>query len=392
MIVVGLLLFLGACSLLFLRNSIIAVKRIFSRHSLFRVKALTVIISPLVLFILSVTALAYTAHEVYENSAANRKSPPSASVSPSEEPDSADPVPDFPESPPITKEEDISLTFRLSEVKDSAMLTLDKRLLGDAPIDADQLVSAADEQLGAYIAQYCQGAPSFPFYPDLAKFFPPGENISYSFDEVSSLEECDAQLRGTGARLERCRADGTREQMGEIYHQLAIRSRDALKFTKYQKTRSQKDGLIWLYSEISFSSLLNEYICVRPEGLALSDWYYRTAQVFDYLGGVADTEELEQRMYFLSAVFLRCAFEMLKEQGIRIYLNAYDCEIWTLYVKMLYRVTRHMEPARAGGFYLEIRDVETTVLRQSLPDTVIAQTAKALNELELYQEWRGRYG
>lgn len=379
--------------MLFFWDLIIALKRFFSRRSAFKVRALlVVVVSPLLLFSASAVGLAYTVHEVYENSAANREPPPSASVSPVEEPDSSEPVPVFPESPPITKEEEISLAFRLSEVRDSAMLTLDKRLIGDAPIDADRLVSAADERLGAYIAEYCEGASFFPFYPGLAGFFPPGENIIYSFDAVHSLEECDAQLRGAGVRLERCRDGGTEEQMGEIYHQIAIRSRDALKFTKYQTTRSQKGRLIWLYSEISFSSLFNEYLCLRPEGLALSDWYYRTAQVFDYLGGVADTEELEQRMYFLSAVFLRCAFEILKEQGIRIYPNAYDCEIWTLYVKMLYRVTRHMEPARAEGFYLEIQNVETAVLRQPLPDTAIAQTAKALNELELYQEWRGRYG
>lgn len=301
------------------------------------------------------------------------------------------PEPDFQTSPPITKEEDLSLAFRLSAVENSLMLALGKQLIGSAEIDREQLAAAADGQLDRFIAQYSQSDSFFPFYPNLADYFPSGESVNDSFDSVGSLEECDAQLRSAGGRLERRRAAGLWEQMGEICHQLAIRSRDALNFTKYQTTRSQKDQSIWLYSEISFAALLNEYIYTRPEGITLSDWYYRMAQVYDYLGGIADTEELELRMYFLSAVFLRSSFETLKEQGIQVYPNAYDYEIWTLYMKLLYRVALRVAPAQTEGFYQEIQTVETAVLQQPLPDKVITRTTKALNDLELYQQWRGRY-
>lgn len=323
-------------------------------------------------------------NEVVENRTATPDPPALGSISQPAEPD-------FQTSSPVTKEEDISLSFRLSAVENSFMLALDKQFIGSAEIDREQLAAAADGQLDRFIAQYSQSDSFFPFYPNLANYFPSGESVNDSFDSVGSLEECDAQLRGAGGRLERRRAAGSREQIGEICHQLAIRSRDALNFTKYQTTRSQKDRSIWLYSEISFAALLNEYIYTRPEGITLSDWYYRMAQVYDYLGGVADTKELELRMYFLSAVFLRSSFETLKEQGIQVYPNAYDYEIWTLYMKLLYRVALRVAPAQTEGFYQEIQTVETTVLQQPLPDKVITQTTKALNDLALYQQWRGRY-
>lgn len=352
----------------------------------FRKTLILMVICPMVVVGASGAGLVFGISEVHEKRTAAPDPPPSSSAL-----QPADPEPVFPISPPISKEEDIPLSFRLSAVEDSLMLTLNKQLIGNAEISMEQLTAAADGPLDKYIAQYSQTSLFFPFYPNLADVFPSGESVNYSFDAVGSLEECDAQLRGAGERLERRRSSGSLEQMGEICYQLAIRSRDALNFTKYQTTGSQKDQLIWLYSEISFASLINEYIYTQPEGLMLSNWYYRMAQVFDYLGGIADTKELELRMYFLSAVFLRSSFETLKEQGLTVYPDAYDYEIWTLYMNLLYRVAERVMPARAEGFYQEIQAVEDAVLQQPLPDKVITKTTNTLNHLELYQQWRGRY-
>lgn len=348
---------------------------------------LVMIILPLFLSVAFASGLVVNIIRVYKNDISDPFPPPTESI-----PLPVDPGPVFPTVPPVSKEEDLFQPFRLSAVENSIMLMLDKEFIGDAAIDAGQLAIAADERFGAYIAQYCRLVSFFPFYPDISAFFPAGKEVDYSFDSVSSLDECNAQMRGIGKRLEHCKVTGSLERIGEICHHLAIRSRDALNFAKYQETENQQDRSIWLYSEISFSALINEYIYNQPEGLALSDWYYRTAQVFDYLGGIADTEELELRMYFLSAVFLRCSFETLKEQGLQVYSNAYDYEIWSLYVEMLYRVSTHTNPAETEGFYLEIRQVETIVLEQPLPDTIIAHTTKTLNSLVLYQEWRAQYG
>lgn len=369
----------------------------------FKRTLIVMVIFPLCVVCVSGPALATSINEVLENRTAISEPPPYGPI-----PQPADPEPTFPISPPITKEEDIPpssfsispstakeedipLPFQLSAVENSLMLTLDKQLIGSTEIDVEQLASAADGRLDRYIAQCCQSDLSFPFYQNLADYFPSGESINHSFDSVGSLEECNAQLRGAGERLKHRRANGSLEQMGEIYYQLAIRSRDALNFTKYQAVEGQKDRLIWLYSEISFAALINEYIYTQPVGLTLSNWYYRMAQVFDYLGGIADTKELELRMYFLSAVFLRSSFETLKEQGLQVYPDAYDYEIWTLYAKLLYRVAVRVAPAQAVGFYLEIQTVEAAVFQQALPDKIITQTTKTLNDLALYQQWRGRY-
>lgn len=345
------------------------------------------IVLPLVLCITSTSACAICTFKLCENLTPNSPSLPTKPIT-----HPVDPSPGFPTTPPISKEEDLSQPFHLSAVEDSVMLTLDKALIGSASIDADQLAVAADERLGVYIAQFCHPASFFPFYSGLSTFFPDGEDVNYSFDSVSSLDDCNAQLRGAGERLDQYKLTGSPERIGGICHHLAIRSRDALNFAKYKSAEGRSDCLIWLYSELSFAALINEYVYTQPEGLALSNWYYRTAQVFDYLGGIADTEELELRMYFLSAVFLRLSFEALAEQGLQVYPNAYDYEIWTLYMEMLYRVATRMNPARAEGFYLEIQRIETVVLQQPLPDTAIARTTKTLNGLALYQEWREQYG
>lgn len=346
---------------------------------------IVMVIFPMCIVGVSGIGLVFSISEVLENRTAAPDPPSSSSTS-----QPADPEPTFPISPPVRNEEDLSPSFRLSAVEGSLMLTLDKQLIGDTEIGIEQL-AAADGRLDGYITQYGRSGSFFPFYPNLADVFPSGESVNYSFDAVDSLEECNAQLRGAGERLERRRASGSLERIGEIFYQLAIRSRDAMNFAKYQTTEGQNDRSIWLYSEISFASLINEYIYTQPEGLTLSNWYYRMAQVYDYLGGIADTKELELRMYFLSAVFLRSAFETLKEQGLAVYPNAYDHEIWTLYMNLLYRVAERVTPAQAEGFYLEIQMVEDAVLQQSLPDKVITKTINTLNDLELYQQWRGRY-
>lgn len=352
-----------------------------------RKACLRLVVLPAFLTILSLSGLAANFFDVYENNDPVPSPTPTESI-----PLPVDPDPVFPTTPPISNEEELSLSFRLSGVENSIMLTLDKELIGNASINVGQLAAASDRQLVAYIAQYCHPTSFFPFYPTLNAYFPTGEEIDYSFDSVSSLDECNAQLRGIGERLERYKNIGALEWMGETCHHLAIRSRDAMNFAKYHEMENQQNRSIWLYSEISFSALINEYIYNQPSGLALSDWYYRTAQVFDYLGGIADTEELELRMYFLSAVFLRCSYETLKEQGLQVYSNAYDYEIWNLYVEMLYRVAICVDSTETEGFYLEIQQVETTILEQALPDTVITHTTKILNSLALYQEWRAHHG
>lgn len=298
----------------------------------------------------------------------------------------------LPTSSPINSEQELFPAFRLSEVEGSKILALDQTLLNGAAIHADQLIAISDNGFDNYIASYCSSVKFFPFYENLATHFPAGKEVNYLFASVSSLNECLAQLRGAGARLAQHKEANARSEIARDAHHLAIRAGDAMNFSKAQGSDNQEQ--IWLYAEIAVPALLNEYIHLKPEGLSLADWYYRIAQVFDYLGGIADTEELELRMYFLSAVFLRQSYQALKE--LQFPTNAegkhYVSDVWNLYLEMLYRVATRVDPATAEGFYREIKQVEADLSTATLPDYVKSHTITILNNFKLYQKWGGSDG
>lgn len=297
----------------------------------------------------------------------------------------------LPTSTPVRAWQDIFPVFLLSEVENSSMLTLaDTLILGD-PMDAD-LLSTVVERFDNFLAQHSHPVVFFPFYPNLENYFPAGDTVVYAFDDVSFLDQCDAQLRGAGEKLADCKANNQSDLIPKYCYHMAIRATDAMLFTKYSGPESQQEEAIWLYAELSFAALINEYIYDPPQGLERSDWYYRLAVVYDYLGGIADTEELQLKMYFLSAAFLCHAFDILEEQGIQTYPTTCDPEIWDLCAEMLYRVAVRGETSAVSGFFQEIRQVETTILDQELPDDITAETARILKTLELYQNWREQHG
>lgn len=333
----------------------------------------------------SVSGVGLTAGCIYYRQGDN--SADSTQTVASADPEDSEPVLGLPTSTPVRTRQDIFPVFHLSEVKNSTMLALADTLILGNTINAD-LLSTVDEWVDTFLAQHSHPVAFFPFYPNLAAYFPIGEAVAYTFDDVSSLEECNAQLRGVGEKLKNHLESGRFDLAAPNFHHLAIRAIDALYFTISKNSESEEGQAIWVYAELSFAALINEYICNQPQGLARSDWYYRLAQVYDYLGWIADTDELQLKMYFLSAVFLRRAFEILEEQGIQIYPNAYDHEIWDLCVEMLYRVAIRVEPSDCAGFYQEIQQVENTVFAQSLPADTVAETARILKALECYQDWR----
>lgn len=297
----------------------------------------------------------------------------------------------LPTSTPVRAWQDIFPVFLLSEVENSSMLTLaDTLILGD-PMNAD-LLSTVAERFDNFLAQHSHPIVFFPFYPNLASYFPAGEAVVYAFDNVSSLDQCDAQLRGVGEELAVCKANNQSDLIPRYCYHLSIRATDAMLFTKYSGPESQPEEAIWLYAELSFAALINEYIYDPPQGLDRSDWYYRLAVVYDYLGGIADTEELQLKMYFLSAAFLCQAFDILEEQGIQPHPNTCGHEIWDLCAEMLYRVAVRGETSAVSGFFQEIQQLEATIQDQELPDEITAETARILKTLELYQNWREQHG
>ncbi len=296
----------------------------------------------------------------------------------------------LPTTSPVNSKKELFPAFRLSEVEGSKILELDQTLLDGAAIHADQLIAISDSGFDNYIAPYRSSVKFFPFYENLASHFPAGEKSNNKFTSVYSLEECHAQLRGAGAQLAQGKADNAKIKIANAAHHLAIRAGDAMNFAKKQASENRQERT-WLYAEIAVPALFNEYIHLKPEGLSLSDWYYRIAQVFDYLGGIADTEELELRMYFLSAVFLRQSFQTLKELQFPTDAEGthYISDVWNLYLDMLCRVATRVDPATAEGFYREIKQVEADLSDAKLEDSVKTDTAKILSDLDLYQKWGG---
>lgn len=335
------------------------------------------VVLPCVFAIVSISALAVSIIQYNDENHVSGKQPLTSDINETE----------LVTSPPVSSIQTIFPEFCLSEVKDSEMLALDQKLLDGADISAEQLERVAQEFI-SYREQFSNPASFFSYYPDLAADFPDGEEIEYAFDGVHSVEECNAQLRGAGQCMEKHKSKGELKQMAESCHHLAIRSGDAMNYTS-RKEGDQKERLVWLYAEIAFASSMNEFIYDHPVGLDLSDWYYRVAQIFDYLGGIANTKELRLRMYFFSAVFLENAFKAWEETDFQTSSNHYGPEIGNLYVNMLCRVAVRRDSTNAEGFYNKIKQLEESFDEELLIDTGIAD---ALADLESYQMWRERGG
>lgn len=294
---------------------------------------------------------------------------------------------DFVTSPPASDTQMIFEEFYLSEVKDSEMLEFDQNLLDGADISAEQLEEAAGN-LVTYMERLSNPPSFFSYYPNLATEFPRGKEIDNSFEFADTVEKCNAQLRGAGGRLEKLRETCEQKEIAKMCHRLAIRSGDAMFYTK-RDGGAQKDRLIWLYAEIGFASSINEFVYDRPEGVLRPNWYYRTAQIFDYLGGITEDENLKLRMYFTSAVFLENAFKTWEEIEFKIIKDCCDVNIGYLYIDMLYRVAVRMDSTEQGGFYQKIKQVGDRLGKVPLYQKGITNR---LNSLDGYQRWRERNG
>lgn len=344
----------------------------------------------------------------------------------------AEPFPELPTSTPARSPQDISSApaplpelptftpeiiisppaplFCLSEVENSEMLALIDTLMQDDTddtndtINADLLVTAGkrfDIFLDKYSKSYSNTPVFFPFYTNLAAYFPDGGETDYSFGEAESLEDCIAQLRGEGELLKNAKNRNSASGISSYCRLMAISGAGALYFTKYPVLESQeyRDEDIWLYAEIAFAASINMHTYAQPQGFELFKWYFRLADVFDYLGNIADTPELELKLYFISAVFFCRAVELLNKEGIQIYSDIGDYEIWDRYMKMLARVAGCLEASiapdaeeSADSFFRMIWGIESDLENRQLSEKRAAAISDTLEELDAYQNWKERHG
>lgn len=274
--------------------------------------------------------------------------------------------------------------FLLSQVQDSKMLLLFKEISPDGAIAASGLTACGRKFLN-YIEQCAHPAQPYSFHTGLKPLFPEGESES-GFDDVSTYEESLKQIRGAGKALEKHWNSASSWQLYDDCHHLAIRAKDALYFGK--KERVLTDRMTWVLGELAFAALINEAVYGNLSESDLWDWYYRFAQIFDYLGDIADTKEQRLELYYVAAVIYSLAYEQVKSHGLAYGGGEYGNDIWDAYFEMVYKVAVRVDEPLRDGFFLTILEGEADVEDSGLPEARIERTRKRLEDLGAYWSWK----
>lgn len=274
--------------------------------------------------------------------------------------------------------------FHLSDIKNSNMLQLFEIISPDGMITAAGLEACAEE-FRKYQERYVHPRQFYPFYEGLGEMLPKGDSTE-SFYDVTTYEECMPQIRGAGAKLQACKDSANSETIYNASYHLAIRAKDAVFFGTEGKIIAGR--MTWILGEIAFSSLMNEWIYGNLAGPTRSDWHYRMAQIFEYLGDIADTDELQKQMYYLAAVCSFCAYGQIKDRGLSQTGGNFGSSIWETYFRVIYKVAIRVDDSSEKDFFEVILDGELDVEESDLPDEVAEETRKMLEDLDGYWLWR----
>ncbi len=335
-----------------------------------------------VVLLLGGTAYAYQIYQNYQNKTQDEEMPPLPSID------------------PVRSIEDLYPDFKLSRVNGSAMLNLINILIGEKGVSADAVKEGVD-QLRTFLEQArASGVYSFPEYLKL----PEGE-VNYAFDTVKSVEDCVKQMRALDKQLrlllENVQLNELdREKIAEKSKKLTIRGKDAL-FFGYPQGRNGKSIITeeetWLYAEYIFFGIVNEYIYGECPPAKSLDMYYRLMQTFDYLGGIADTEELRLEMDFIALICGECAIEEWGNQGWIQADSVYGTAIWRYYRDMIYRVALAVNAKREdpSGFYTLIQTVDEKLDEAQenslLSEAEVKNIKSTFKESKLYDQWKENY-
>ena len=291
---------------------------------------------------------------------------------------------------PVRSVNDFYPDFKLSNVQ-STMLDLIDILIGERGISAEAVEEGVN-QLKIFLEQArTSKVYSFPEYLEL----PEGESNS-AFDDVESVEDCLKQMRAFDIQLrsllEVVQQDSdTRRKIAEKSEALMIRAKDAL-FFGHPNGRNGKSIITaeetWLYAEYVFFGVVNEYIYGECTSAKLLDMYYRLSQMFDYLGGIADTKKLTLEMDFIAVICSECAFQELEKLGWSQVDSVYGTDIWGYYRDIIYRVALGSEDPT--GFYELMKTLDEKLETSALPETQIENIKATFKESKLYDEWRNK--
>lgn len=274
--------------------------------------------------------------------------------------------------------------FRLSDIENSKMLQLFDSISSDGMITAAGLEACAEE-FRKYQERCAHPSQFYPFYEGMEVLFPKGDSTE-SFDDVTTYEECMAQIRGAGAKLQACKDSANSETIYNASYHLAIRAKDAIFFGTEGTIIAGR--MTWILGEITFSALMNEWIYGNLAGPTGLDWHYRMAQIFEYLGDIADTDELQRQMYYLAAVCCFCAYGQVKDRGLAQTGGNFGSSIWETYFRVIYKVAIRVDGSSEKDFFKVIMDGELDVEESDLPNEVAEETQKTLENLDRYWLWR----
>lgn len=289
-----------------------------------------------------------------------------------------------PTGPAYSVEMLVSGYFHLSTIQNSKVLQLFDEISPDGMIAASDLDKCILNYYN-YLERCATPLQFYDFYEGLTPLFPNGD-VEEKFEDVFTYEESLAQIRGAGAALKRCRNSDDSEKLYNASHHLAIRAKDALFFGKKEGVLTVR--MTWVLGELAFAALINELLYGELTGPDLSDWYYRTAQIFEYLGDIADVRELRLQLYYVAAVCYSCAYREISSCGLAQAGGSYGYDIWDAYFKMLYQVAIWTDPSLKNDFFVIILDGETDVEASDLSNAAIEQTQKKLEKLDSYQVWK----
>lgn len=307
-----------------------------------------------------------------------------------------DKIPPLPDFTPARSVNDLYPDFKLSSVVGSNMLDLINILIGEQGISADA-VDEGVNQLKTFLEQArTSKAYSIPEYLRL----PEGE-LNYAFDDVNNVEDCLKEMRALDKQLrsllENVHQDSyTREKIAEKSEHLTIRGKDAI-FFGYPNGRNGKSIITaeetWLYAEYVFWGVVNEYIYGECTSSKLLDMHYRLSQTFDYLGGVADTDELRLAMDFIAVICSECAFEELEQQGLSQADSTYGKAIWGYYRDIIYRVALAVNSKKEDptGFFEMMKTLDIKLETSALSEAQIESIQSTFGESKLYDDWKKKF-
>lgn len=308
------------------------------------------------------------------------------------EPDAEVPAPSELPAGPITSVEELTkVYFRLSAVHGSAMLALYSKLVLESDEISMDTFTSSEDRLISYIEERCTYRRFLDYHSGLKDAFPQGDRVDYGFEQPEGLEDCLAELRGTGEKLENCANDA--DKKAALWH-LIVRGKDSLYFGKPLWDDSDDVSVtseqMWAFAEITFTSIVNRLVCGGLEDSERLQLYYISGQVFQYLADIADTDEFRRQMNYVAAVFFKCACDMyvMYGSGIAEYAN----NVFFNEMKTVYNIAVTVVSERRTPFFEEMKWAEEHIDPSLSSNKNHTNMRRAINELGLYSLWRDTNG